>query len=135
MIPTTDRIRNLITAISDYLKTNDAWRATRHRNPLRRQQLDPIRKANYHTAQTASADLHTHLARFHYHDGPADPIHDAARELIRRWDARNHCYDNLRHLSPDDNPREAIIRLDKAEKHLRNQIEALNQLLKIAATN
>lgn len=131
MIPTTDRLRLFADTITTYLHINQQYRATGPRNPLRRQELKKLRNVAFKTAQTHNADLHTHLLQY------TEPDYTAlqARELIRLWDARNTCYQNLIHLSPDDNPRDAIQRLDNAEKKLRAQLQKVEQTLKTLSTN
>lgn len=131
MIPITDRIAQFLSAIEKYLQINDAYRAAGIRNPTRREELKKLRAAAYHLAQTANADLHTHLAQY----TQPDILHDHARELIRRWDARNTCYNNLRQLTPDDHPTEARNRLNRSERQLRAQLEKLKTLLQKIATN
>lgn len=132
MIPTNQFIQQFIATIEAYLDINTRYRRTGARNPLLRQELRQTRNQAYHAAQTQNAALHQHLLKL---NEPTDPIITHARELIRRWDARNTCYQNLIHLTADDNPREAITRLDKAERHLREQITLLQQTIKIASTN
>lgn len=131
MIPTTDRLRQFANAIQNYLNINTDYRAVGSRNPMRKQELRNHRNAAFKTAQILNSDLHTHLSKF------PEPDYTAlqARELIRLWDARNICYENLIHLTSDDNPREAITRLDKAERKLKAELEKVQQLLKTIATN
>lgn len=131
MIPITDRIAQFLNAIEQYLRLNDAYRAAGIRNAQRREEIKTHRNRAYHHAQTASTDLQTHIAQY----TEPDIIHDHARELIRRWDARNTCYQNLIQLTPDDTPREAITRLNKAERQLRAQLDTLKTLLQKIATN
>ncbi len=131
MIPTTDRLRQFAHAVQNYLNIKGDYRAVGSRNPQRKQELRTIRNAAFKNAQILNADLHTHLSKF------PEPDYTAlqARELIRLWDARNICYENLIHLSRDDNPGEAIRRLDNAERKLKKQLQTVQELLKTITTN
>lgn len=131
MIPTADRLSQFAQAVQNYLNINGQYRAIGQRNPLRKQELRNDRNAAYKTVQILNADLHAHLSKL------PEPDYTAlqARELIRTWDARNTCYENLIHISPDDNPREAITRLDKAETKLKTQLKKVQETLKALSTN
>lgn len=121
---TFDLILKFVQAIRQYLVYNTEYRRAQ-KNPERKQALKQARATAYGFAQEANTALHTHLLAFK----EPDFIRSQARELISRWDARNTCYENLIHLTADDNPREAIIRLDKAESRLRDHLKAITEII------
>lgn len=127
MISITDAIRNFTAAVQKYLHINDEYRRAGVRNPLRRQELKEVRAAAFHNAETCNAALAQHLANY----PEPDPIRTHARELIERWEFRNTQFEALRNRRDDDHPREAINRLNKAEKLLKDQLEIITKILKI----
>lgn len=131
MISTAQLIAQFIDLIKTYLHINAAYRKAGVRNPLRRQELRQARNTAYHATQQANTTLHQHLLKF----PEPDAIMLQARELIRLWDIRNTCFDNLTNRSPDDPPREAITRLNRAEKNLTDQLQIIENIIKTQSTN
>lgn len=120
---TVQYLQNLSQQINTYLRLNEEYR--RSRNQETKQMLKIARNKQYHVAQQQNAMLHTHLLAFK----EPDFIMLQARKLIELWDARNICFENLINRSPDDHPRQAIERLDNAEKRLRAHIRTVNEII------
>lgn len=120
---TIQYLQNLTQAIATYLRLNDEYR--RSRNPENKQNIKTARNKQYQVAQQQNAILHPHLLAFK----EPDFLGTQARKLIELWDARNTCFENLINRSPDDHPRQAIERLDNAEKRLRTHIRTINEII------
>ena len=124
---TTDHILAFAQSIADYLRINKEYRAA-SRNPDRRQALNHTRTQLFLLAERDNAALHQHLNSL----PEPDYITRNARELIARWDRRNHCFNQLSGPKPkgwSEAPNEAIIRLNIAEKKLVDQLKIIHTII------
>lgn len=134
MISTTQLIAQFADLIKTYLHLNDAYRRAGIRNPIRRQEIKTLRNTAYKATQNANATLHTHLSLI----AEPDQLMQHARELIRLWDARNTCFEQLtNNINKEwhERPVDVIARLNKAERHLKDQLETVKSILKTQSTN
>lgn len=131
---TIQRLRAFADTVQTYLRTNSEYRQASHRNPDRKNILRQVRNQAYKTAQEHNAALHSHLVSI------AEPgfVERHARELIARWDARNHCYEQLLNTTTTgwhERPVDAIQRLDKAERRLKDQLTAVREIIQKIQTD
>lgn len=124
---TIDYLQRFADAIRVYLRYNTEYRQTR--NPQRKTILRDTRANAYRQAQEANNTLHTHLLAYETQSF----ITLQARELIRRWDARNTAFENLASSQNNgdwhERPADKITRLDRAEKNLRQHLTAITEII------
>lgn len=129
MSTVTDHAITFCQHVATYLRINAEFRAVPRTNPQRREQLRPARAAAFKVAEQASVAL---LAAI---NADAEPgfIQLQARELVKLWDERNRIFNQLTHAHTsqqwDENPSETLRRLDRAEKRLRDHLNAVNTIL------
>lgn len=123
---TTDHAITFAQHVATYLRINHEYRKSGRET---RAHLAIARTAAFKTAEEASLQLLNAINQ----QAEPDFISRQARELISLWDRRNHVFQQLatahRTNHWDEPASETISRLDKAEKKLKKQLDALNTIL------